>query len=168
MPFPQRHWFLSLLQQCCGALYTGCSCRLGMLNCAHSVSVKVRSGGGLEKIRWRSSSFLTKTVASMVAFSPVHLRPGEHERRDVADGTLEPPSLSPTVETPDPSPERGRPRDRQNHADQLHVPPADQDWGMWVPDVQREKCVVSELMVLCQRLFEWLIWSDCKSEVLTE
>lgn len=29
-----------------------------------------------------------------------------------------------TVKTPDPTPERGRSRDSENSADQLHVPPA--------------------------------------------
>lgn len=38
--------------------------------------------------------------------------------------------LSPTVKAPDPSPERGGPWDTQNYADQLHVPPADQDRGL--------------------------------------
>lgn len=40
------------------------------------------------------------------------------------------PFCLPSVEAPDPPPERGGPRDAQNRADQLHVPPADQDRGL--------------------------------------
>lgn len=40
--------------------------------------------------------------------------------------------LSPTVKAPYPPAERGGSRDTQDCADQLHVPPANQDWGLWV------------------------------------
>lgn len=71
--------------------------------------------GGLEKTLWEIGS----EPRSFFDKAPL-----------IADSTLKPTFVSPTVKAPDPSPERGGSRDAQDRADQLHVPPANPDRGL--------------------------------------